>query len=69
MKNEIKDDAEKFGDARRSPLVAREAATALSEADLVPSEPTTVVLSDKGWIRAAKGHDLDDATLSYSEGD
>ena len=69
VKNEIRDDAEKYGDARRSPLVAREAAAALSEADLVPSEPVTVVLSDKGWVRAAKGHDVDAAALSYREGD
>jgi topoisomerase-4 subunit A len=69
VKDEIKKDAEAFGDARRSPLVERAAATALSEADLVPSEPTTVVLSAKGWIRAAKGHDVDAAALSYREGD
>jgi topoisomerase-4 subunit A len=69
VKNEIKDDAEAFGDKRRAPLVEREAAAALSEADLVPSEPTTVVLSQKGWARAAKGHDIDAATLAYREGD
>ena len=58
-----------FGDARRSPLVARGEAKAISEAELVPSEPMTVVLSEKGWVRAAKGHDIDAAGLSYREGD
>jgi topoisomerase IV subunit A len=52
-----------------SPLVSREAAQAIDEAELVPSEPMTVVLSEKGWIRAAKGHDIDAATLSYRDGD
>lgn len=69
VKDELLADAKKFGDARRSPLVARGQAQALSETELVPSEPTTVVLSEKGWIRAAKGHDVDAATLSYREGD
>ncbi|MGA8277324.1 MAG: DNA topoisomerase IV subunit A [Rhodanobacteraceae bacterium] len=69
IKDELKQDAKKYGDARCSPLVERSAAQALSETALVPSEPTTVVLSDKGWVRAAKGHDVDAATLSYREGD
>ncbi len=69
VKSEIKEDADRYGDKRRSPLIEREAATALSEADLVPSEPTTVVLSAKGWVRAGKGHDVDAAGLSYREGD
>ncbi|WP_149193206.1 DNA topoisomerase IV subunit A [Luteimonas suaedae] len=69
IKDELLADAKKFGDARRSPLVAREAAQALAETDLVPSEPVTVVLSEKGWVRAAKGHDVDASTLSYREGD
>ena len=69
VKDELLADAKKFGDARRSPLVARSAAQALNETELVASEPTTVVLSDKGWVRAAKGHDVDAATLSYREGD
>ncbi|MEZ0469797.1 DNA topoisomerase IV subunit A [Luteimonas salinilitoris] len=69
IKDELLADAKKFGDARRSPLVAREAAQALAETDLVPSEPVTIVLSEKGWVRAAKGHDVDAATLSYREGD
>src|SRR5687768_9168865 len=69
VRDEIRKDAETYGDARRSPLVERQAATALSEASLVPSEPLTVVLSQKGWIRAAKGHDIDADKLSYREGD
>jgi topoisomerase-4 subunit A len=69
VRQELLADAEKFGDARRSPVVERGAAAALSEADLVPSEPVTVVLSRKGWIRAAKGHDVDAGGLAYREGD
>ncbi len=69
IKDELLADAKKHGDARRSPLVARGAAQALDETDLVPSEPVTVVLSQKGWVRAAKGHDVDAAGLSYREGD
>src|SRR3546814_3808534 len=69
IKDELLADAKKFGDDRRSPLVAREAAQALAETDLVASEPMTIVLSEKGWVRAAKGHDVDAATLSYRDGD
>jgi topoisomerase-4 subunit A len=69
IKDELLADAKKFGDARRSPLVAREAAQAIDETELVASEPMTVVLSEKGWVRAAKGHDIDAAGLSYREGD
>ncbi|WP_119718568.1 DNA topoisomerase IV subunit A [Cognatilysobacter tabacisoli] len=69
VKDELLADAKKFGDARRSPLVERGAAQAISESELVPSEPMTVVLSEKGWIRAAKGHDVDAAALSYRDGD
>ncbi len=69
IKDELLADAKKFGDARRSPLVARGAAQALAETELVASEPMTVVMSEKGWIRAAKGHDVDAASLSYREGD
>jgi topoisomerase-4 subunit A len=69
IKQELKADAEKYGDARRSPLVERAAAQALDESELVVSEPVTVVLSEKGWARAAKGHDVDAAELSYREGD
>ncbi len=69
IKEELRADAAKHGDDRRSPLVQREAAQALDESALVPSEPVTVVLSQKGWIRAAKGHDVDAEGLSYREGD
>ena len=69
IKDELREDAKKFGDARRSPLVARAAAQALDEAALVASEPVTIVLSAKGWVRAAKGHDIDASALAYREGD
>jgi topoisomerase-4 subunit A len=69
IKDELRHDAEKFGDDRRSPLVSRNAAQALDESALVVSEPVTVVLSAKGWARAAKGHDIDAEALSYREGD
>ncbi|WP_070962392.1 DNA topoisomerase IV subunit A [Vibrio sonorensis] len=69
LKKEIKADAEKYGDDRRSPLVERAEAKALTERDLVPSEPITVVLSEKGWIRHAKGHDVDAESLNYKSGD
>ena len=69
MRKEILDDAEKYGDGRRSPIVARSEARALSETELMPTEPVTVVLSDKGWVRCAKGHDIDAAGLSYKTGD
>ncbi len=61
--------AEEFGDARRSHLVSGEEAKAFSELDLLTTDPITVVMSDKGWIRAAKGHDIDPLTLSYKSGD
>ena len=67
--NEIQADAAKYGDARRSPIVQRQDAAALTDADLMPAEPVTVVLSEKGWVRAAKGHDVDAAGLSYKAGD
>ena len=69
IRTELLADADKHGDERRSPLVERGAAQALADTDLVPSEPVTVVLSKKGWVRAAKGHDVDPAGLSYREGD
>lgn len=69
IRKEIAADAEKYGDERRSPIVARAAAEAMDEAELTPSEPVTVVLSEKGWVRAAKGHDLNPAELSYKAGD
>jgi len=69
IKDELTADAKKFGDARRSPLVSRQAAQAIDETELVASEPMTVVISEKGWIRAAKGHEVDPAGMSYRDGD
>ena len=69
IKDELSADAGKYGDARMSPLVVRDVAQALDEAALVVSEPITVVLSEKGWVRAAKGHDIEASSLSYREGD
>jgi topoisomerase-4 subunit A len=69
IRKELMEDAETYGDDRRSPIVQRQAAQALDETELIPSEPITVVLSQKGWIRAAKGHDVDAAGLSYKAGD
>ncbi|MDP2490050.1 DNA topoisomerase IV subunit A [Vibrio splendidus] len=69
IKKEIQADADKYGDDRRSPLIERAEAKALTERDLVPSEPITVVLSEKGWIRHAKGHEVDAEGLNYKSGD
>ncbi len=69
IRKEIEADAEEYGDDRRSPVVERESAEALDETDLTPSEAVTVVLSEKGWVRSAKGHDIDPAGLSYKAGD
>ena len=69
IRRELTEDAARYGDERRSPLVEREAAEAMDEAELTPSEPLTVVLSDKGWVRAAKGYDVNAAELSYKAGD
>jgi topoisomerase-4 subunit A len=69
IKDELIADAEKYGDDRRSPIVQRAEAKAFSESDLISSEPVTVVLSEKGWVRAAKGHDIDPLGLNYKSGD
>lgn len=69
IKRELKEDIETYGDDRRSPVVYREAAQAISEAELIPSEPVTIVLSQRGWVRAAKGHDVDPLGLNYKSGD
>jgi len=69
IRKELTADAEKFGDDRRSLLVNRDAAKALSETDLLPTEPITIVLSESGWVRAAKGHDVDPASLNFRTGD
>lgn len=69
IKKEIKEDAEKYGDDRRTPLVSRTEAKAFSETELISTEPVTIVLSERGWIRAAKGHDVDPTALQYKSGD
>jgi len=69
IKKEIQTDAKEFGDDRRSPIIARQAAQALEASALIPSEPITVILSEKGWVRAGKGHELDVSTLSFKSGD
>jgi topoisomerase-4 subunit A len=67
--DEIRADSENYGDARRTKIVEREAAQAIDALTLIANEPTTVVLSTGGWVRAAKGHDIDPLTLSYKTGD
>ena len=69
VRKELIADAKTYGDERRSPLVERGEAKALSETDLVPAEPVTVVMSEQGWVRSAKGHDIDPTGLSYKAGD
>ena len=69
IKNEILEDAESYGDERRTLIIEREAAQALDETQLVASEPVTVVLSKAGYARAAKGHEIDPAILNYRSGD
>ncbi len=69
IRKELLQVAVEFGDNRKSPLVERAEAQAISETEMISAEPVTVVISDKGWIRAAKGHDIDAASLSYKAGD
>lgn len=69
IKKEIQADAKDYGDDRRSPLHEREEAKAMSEHEILPSEPITVVLSDMGWVRSAKGHDIEPTNLNYKAGD
>ncbi|MGK2888613.1 MAG: DNA topoisomerase IV subunit A [Candidatus Malihini olakiniferum] len=69
LKKEIQSDAELYGDDRRSPLHERAEAKAMREHDFVPSEPVTIVLSEMGWVRSAKGHDIDPSELSFKAGD
>lgn len=69
IRKELEEDAERFGDARKSPIVARQAAQALDVTAVIGSEPVTIILSEKGWVRAAKGHDIDPETLAYRSGD
>ena len=67
--NELKEEAKKFGDDRRSPIVKRADAQAINEQDMLPADPVTVVLSEAGWIRSAKGHEVDAENLSFRAGD
>lgn len=69
VRSELIKDAETYGDDRRSPIVQRAEAKALTETELLPNEKITVVLSEKGWVRSAKGHDIDATGLSYKAGD
>jgi topoisomerase-4 subunit A len=69
MAAEIRADAEKYGDERRTRIIEREAAQAIDETALIPNEPVTVVLSKGGWVRSAKGHDIEPGALSYKSGD
>ncbi len=69
VKKEIISDAQTYGDERRTPIIERSEAKALSEKDLVPSESVTIVVSEKGWARCAKGHDIEPQNLSYKAGD
>lgn len=69
VRDELIEDAEGYGDPRRSPIVEREVAKAMDQSALIPSEPITVVLSEKGWVRAAKGHEVDPRSLNYRSGD
>ncbi|MBC8944150.1 DNA topoisomerase IV subunit A [Xenorhabdus indica] len=69
LKKEIIADAENYGDVRRSPLKERSEAKAMSDHDILPSEPITVVMSQMGWVRSAKGHEIDPAGLNYKSGD
>ncbi len=69
IRQELEVNAEKFGDKRQSPIVERKEAQAMKETEILPTELITVILSSKGWIRAAKGHEIDPTTLSYKAGD
>ena len=69
IRKELTADAEKFGDVRHSPIVTRKEAQAMKETEILPTELITIVLSHKGWIRAAKGHEIDPNSLSYKAGD
>lgn len=69
IKDELIADAEKYGDMRRSPIIERQGVKAVNEQEFVASEPVTIVLSKMGWVRCAKGHDIDPTTLNYKAGD
>lgn len=69
IRSELQEDAKLYGDKRKSPLVERSAAQAMQKTEIIPSEPMTVILSTRGWIRAAKGHDFDVSGLNFKAGD
>ena len=69
IKNELKADIDVYGDDRKSPIVSRDDASAFDETELISSDPVTVILSKRGWVRAAKGHDVEAEKLNYREGD
>jgi topoisomerase IV subunit A len=69
IRQELIANAEKYGDDRKSPIVVRKEAQAMKETEILPTEPVTIVLSNKGWVRAAKGHEIDPNTLNYKAGD
>lgn len=69
IKQELREDAERYGDARRSPLVVRDNARVLDVTQVIGADPVTIILSEKGWIRAAKGTDIDPTSLAYRSGD
>ncbi len=69
IKKEIRQDIKRHGDERRSPIKTRQEAEAFSEIDVIPMEPVTIILSQNGWIRSAKGHDIDPEKLKFKTGD
>ena len=69
IRKELIEDAEKYGDERKSSLIEREEVSAFDETELISSDPVTIILSSRGWVRVAKGHDVDPETMSYREGD
>ncbi|AAU37482.1 DNA topoisomerase IV subunit A [[Mannheimia] succiniciproducens] len=69
IKKEIQQDAKTYASPRRSPIVERAEAKAISESEMIPAEPVTVILSEMGWVRCAKGHDIDPQGLNYKAGD
>jgi topoisomerase-4 subunit A len=69
IRKELTADAERYGDDRRSPIVERQAAVAMDESEFTPSEPVTVILSERGWVRSAKGHEVDAKGMGYKSGD
>jgi topoisomerase-4 subunit A len=69
IRSELEADVKKYGDKRRSPIVSRKEAQAMTESEILPTEPVTVILSKKGWVRAAKGHEVDPKSVAYKSGD